>query len=85
MRRNAVISTYKKVNGNIKKGINEKRKEIVKKSFDSIIDRVDVNAESSCFITIKDHKENFLNNLKVRLINPAKNELGRITKQSLLK
>ena len=85
MRRNAVISTYKKVNGNIKKGINEERKEIVKKSFDSIIDRVDVNAESSCFITIKDHKENFLNHLKVRLINPAKNKLGRITKQSLIK
>ena len=80
---NAITSTYKKANGNIKKRINEKRKEIVKKSLDNIIDRMDVNAESNCFITIKDHKENFLNHLKVRLINPAKNELGRISKTIL--
>ena len=83
MRRNAITSTYKKANGNIKKRINEKGKEIVKKSFDNIIDRMDVNAESNCFITVKDHKENFLNHPKVRLINPAKNELGRISKTIL--
>ena len=83
MRRNAITSTYKKANGNIKKRINEKGKETVKKSFDNIIDRMDVNAESNCFITIKDHKENFLNHPKVRLINPAKNELGRISKTIL--
>ena len=71
MRRNAITSTYKKANENIKKRINEKGKEIVKKSFDNIIDRMDINAESNCFITIKDHKENFLNNPKVCLINPA--------------
>ena len=56
---------YKKANGNIKKRINEKGKEIVKKS-DNIIDRMDVNAESNCFITVKD-QENFLNHPKVRL------------------
>ena len=59
MRRSAITSTYKKANRNIKKRINEKGKEIVKKSFENIIDRVDVNAESNCFITIKDHKETF--------------------------
>ena len=58
MRRNAIASTYKIANGNIKKRINEKGKEIVKKSFDNIINRIDVNAEPDCFITIKDHKEN---------------------------
>ena len=83
MRRNGITSTYKKANENIKKRINEKGKEIVKKSFDNIIDRMDINAESNCFITIKDHKENFLNHPKVRLINPAKNELGRISKKIL--
>ena len=83
MRRNAITSIYKKANGNIVKRINEKGKEIVKNSFDNIIDRMDVNAESNCFITIKDHKENFLNHPKVRLINPAKNELGRISKTIL--
>ena len=55
MRRNAITSTYKKANENIKKRINEKGKEIFKKSFDNIIDRMDINAESNCFITIKDH------------------------------
>ena len=50
MRRNAIISTYKKANGNIKKRINEKGKEIVKKSFENIIDKMNVNAESNCFI-----------------------------------
>ena len=39
-----------------------------------------VNGSNSCFITLKDHKPNFLNNPKVRLLNPAKNELGRISK-----
>ena len=29
---------------------------------------------------IKDHKVNFANNTQVRLINPAKNGLGRISK-----
>ena len=83
MRRNAITSAYKKANENIKKRINEKGKKIVKKSFGKIIDRMDVNAESNCFITVKDHKENFLNPSKVRLINLAKNELGRISKTIL--
>ena len=82
-RRNAITSNYKKANENIKKRINEKGKEIVKKSFGNIIDRMDINAESNCFITIKDYEENFLNRPKVRLINPAKNELGRTNKTIL--
>ena len=81
--RNAITSTYKKANRNIKKRINEKGKEIVKKSFGNITDMVDVNAKSNCFIKIKDHKENFLNHPKVRFINPAKDELGRISKTIL--
>ena len=32
------------------------------------------------FITLKDHKENFANKPTVRLINPANNEIGRISK-----
>ena len=83
MRRNAITSTYKKFNGNMKKRINEKGKEIVKKSFDNIIDRMDVSAESNYFITIKHHKENFLNHPKLRLLNLTKNELGRISKTIL--
>ena len=49
MHRNAITSTYQKANGNFKKRINEKEKEIVTKLFDNIIDRMDVNAECTCF------------------------------------
>ena len=36
--------------------------------------------ENNSFISLKNHKENFQNNPTVRLINPAKNELGRGSK-----
>ena len=42
-----------------------------------------INGTQNCFITLKDHKDNFLNNPSVRLINPAKNEMGRISKTIL--
>ena len=41
-------------------------------------DRIFKTASRDCFITLKDHKEDFANNPKVRLINPAKPEIGRI-------
>ena len=42
--------------------------------------RMETNEKGNSFITIKDHKENFDNYPTVRLINPAKNELGRMSK-----
>ena len=45
-----------------------------------MIKRMETNEEGNSFITIKDHKENFDNHPTVRLINLAKNELGRIRK-----
>ena len=45
-----------------------------------VIKRMETNGEGNSIITIKDHKENFDNHPIVRLINPAKNELGRIGK-----
>ena len=41
---------------------------------------MDSNSESNCFITLKDHKENFQNNPSVQLINPDKNEIGKLSK-----
>ena len=41
--------------------------------------------KGNTFITIKDHKKNFDNHPTVWLINPAENELGRITKLILEK
>ena len=45
-----------------------------------MLQRLEINAESNCFITLKDQKENFQNNLSVQVINSAKNELGRLGK-----
>ena len=42
-----------------------------------------VNGKQNGFITLKDHKLNFQNNATVRLLNPAKNELVRISKNIL--
>ena len=39
---------------------------------DDIFDRIEINGTSNCFITLKDHKENFVNHPTMRLINPAK-------------
>ena len=46
-------------------------------------DRIDVLAEKPAYITLKDHKDNFRNNPKCRLINPTKSEIGIIAKQIL--
>ena len=75
---NSITSIYKKSNNNIKKKINISGRNILKEK--EVLQRMDINGESNCFITLKDHKENFQNNPSVRLINPAKNELGRLSK-----
>ena len=62
--RNAVTTTYKKVNKNIHHKINSDGSSIMKKK--SIYDRMLSNGEDEAFITLKDHKANFQNNPKVR-------------------
>lgn len=47
--------------------------------------RIEQTARKEVFITIKDHKPNFLNNPTLRLINPTKPEIGKINKQTLEK
>ena len=37
-------------------------------------------AQTPAFITLKDHKDNFDSQPKCRLINPAKSELGKVSK-----
>ena len=48
-----------------------------------VLNRQEINGEKNSFITLKDHKENFRNNPTVILINPSKNEFGRISKAVL--
>ena len=71
---NAITSKYKKTDKLTATNIN---KEI------NVIDRIEINSTGSSFITLKDHKENFLNGPTTRLLNPAKNEIGRISKHIL--
>ena len=76
--RNAITSKYKKTNAKVKDKINKKGKKILKNK--EALYRLYINEESNCFFTLKDHKENFQKNPTVRLINPTKNEIGRISK-----
>jgi hypothetical protein len=73
-----ITKTYKIGNSNITDDINEELRDITNNL--SIGNRVDVMAKRDAFITIKDHKENFPSNVKCRLINPSKGELGKVSK-----
>ena len=73
-----MTSKYKKTSNNIKKQINIDGKKILRNR--EVLNRLEINGENNSFITLKDHKENFNNHPTVRLINLAKNELGRISK-----
>ena len=45
-----------------------------------IDNQIECMRNREAFISLKDHKENFENNPKRRLINPAKTDLGKISK-----
>jgi hypothetical protein len=46
-------------------------------------DRIYAFSKRDAFLTVKDHKPNFMNNIKCRLINPAKSDLGKVSKSIL--
>ena len=46
-------------------------------------DRIEIPAKSEAYITLKDHKENFHNNPKCRLLNPNKSNIGQPSKHIL--
>ena len=47
------------------------------------LDKMECYSESNAFITIKDHKSDFPNSIKCRIINPASNNLGKVSKRIL--
>ena len=53
---------------------------IIDKSY-KLAERIDHLPKPETLITLKDHKDNFLNKPSCRLINPTKNQLGRISKK----
>ena len=78
LKHNAVTSKYKKASSKIKENVEKGSVKLVKKV--GILGRMAKIGSNPCFITLKDHKPNFQNNPQTRLINPAKNEVGRISK-----
>ena len=70
------ISNREKINN-----INKNSKTIANKL--GVDDRIERLQESEAYITIKDHKENFPNKISCRLINPAKSDIGKISKNIL--
>ena len=72
---------YKKAKESDLEKLNKEDKHIAEKL--EIDDRLYAFTKRDSFITIKDHKDNFENNTKCRLINPAKSDLGKISKKIL--
>ena len=76
-----ITKSYKKASTNSLNNINREAKQTATNL--GIHDRATSFAKKQAFITLKDHKDNFENAPKCRLINPAKSILGRVSKQIL--
>jgi len=76
-----VTKTYKKSDTITYDNINFEAQSVAKDL--EIGDKVECLARNVSFITLKDHKPDFANNPKCRLINTAKPELVKVSKQLL--
>ena len=76
-----VTKTYKHAQDGILNDISEELKTIANDL--RISNRINPMNETPAFITLKDHKPDFENHPKCRLINPAKSELGKVSKSIL--
>ena len=74
-----ITKNYKKSCDDTKNKIDREGKGIASKL--ELDDRMEIYAEREAFITLKDHKENFISKPTCRLINPAKTEIGIVSKQ----
>ena len=73
-----VTANYKKAPVSTMDIINTEVKAIASKL--ELNARIEIFPKREAFIYIKDHKPNFPHNIKCRLINPAKSEVGKISK-----
>ena len=73
-----VIKHYKKAPLNLEKKLNSEAKMLASKL--GIVDRGEKYNTKNCFITIKDHKSDFKENPECRRINPAKTQIGKVSK-----
>ena len=75
---NNISKTCKKSDSTIFNTINREAKNIAERYY--IADRVDCFAKPNAFVTLKDHKENCKSIPKCAYINPAKSEIGKVSK-----
>ena len=83
MLRDHITQDYKK--GSIEDVNEVLRKDKILAQKLEIQDRVFVSTPRECFGTLKDGKNNFRENPKMRVLNPTKPELGRVSKQLIEK
>ena len=76
-----VTAHYEKAPPGTENEINAEARDITQRL--KISDRVEPIAHKGAYVTIKDHKDGFPNNVKCRLINPAKSNIGLIGKNIL--
>ena len=80
VKENSIRKLYKKSNKNVINIINKEAKEIVKelKLENKIINQLPLK---QCYVTLKDHKSDFLSKQDTRLINPSNSDIGKISKK----
>ena len=69
---------YKKSSENELNLVNLKAAKIAKEL--QLDNRMKIHTTTECYVTIKDHKDEFMSKMPCRLINPAKSEMGRVSK-----
>ena len=79
--RDNITAVYEKANNDVVNEINCEAKQLTNKL--KIDDRVEITAQKNAYVTVKDHKPQFPNQIKCRLINPTKSNIGIISKQLL--
>ena len=78
---NNVTSDYKKADESDVDNVNKEAAELT--STLGIADRVDEYIKQEAFVTVKDHKPNFPDRKQYRLLNPAKSNVGKVSKTIL--
>ena len=73
-----VVKHYREAPPDLEKELNSEAKMLAHRL--GIVDRVKKYNTKNCFIRIKDPKSDFKTNPECRLINPAKTQIGRVSK-----
>ena len=76
-----VTKDYKHAQIEERDNVNRRTRELASKV--KIDDKIERYTETPSFISFKDHKDNFYTDPKCRLINPAKSNLGKVSKSVL--